>query len=229
MRNEEDLLPYFLRYYSTFADKIFIIDVKSTDKTIEIAKANKKVRLLDYKFPEGIDEEMQSRCFEKCYKKYSRGVADWVMAVDGDEFVYNKDLVAVLKEQQRLGRRVIKTTGYMMYSEAFPTTKGQIYKECYLGARSRLYDKKIVFDPLIDLKFMGGRHETILPVGVGCFRAKILLLHYRYLSLDSSIKRLYNSPHRFYNKKLIRNIKIALDRYEYGVASIKNGELIKVL
>lgn len=228
MRNEEDLLPYFLRHYSTFADKIFIIDDKSTDKTVKIAKTNKKVRLLPYKFTEGYFEKERNDCFEGFYKKYSRGVADWVMVVDGDEFIYHKNLVAVLKEQQKLGRKVIKTAGYTMYSEFFPTTKGQIYEECYMGSRSHLFDKAVIFNPAVDVHFSGGRHETYLPPGIDRYRAKILLLHYRYLSVYSSIMRLCKTT-PVSARRWAKNIRVSLDRYEYGVKAIRSGELVKVV
>ena len=48
VRNEEFLLPYFLRHYETFAYRIFICDDHTTDRTREIAKTHAKVSLLDY-------------------------------------------------------------------------------------------------------------------------------------------------------------------------------------
>jgi len=229
MRNEEALLPFFLRHYSTFADTIFIIDDKSTDKTVKIAKANKKVRFLDYKFSKDFVQEEYTACFEELYKKHSRGIADWVMIVDGDEFIYHQNLVEVLKEQKRRGAKVIRPTGYRMCSETFPTTKGQIYEECFMGLRTTLFDKPEIFDPSIDVKFSGGRHKVLLPDGIGRTRAGVLLLHYRYLSIHSSIMRLIHSPNQLYKKGLVRKIKQALNRYKYGVLATRRGELTKVI
>ena len=48
VHNEEFLLPYYLRHYEQFADKIFIFDDESTDRTAEIAKAHPKVTYLKY-------------------------------------------------------------------------------------------------------------------------------------------------------------------------------------
>src|SRR5436190_13957749 len=91
MWNEEYILPYFLRHYETFADKIYIFDDRSTDRTADIAKANPKVELLEYDYPTGVDDDDHSRCFENAYKKYSSGVADWVFCVDADEIIYNQN------------------------------------------------------------------------------------------------------------------------------------------
>ena len=228
MRDEEDLVPYFLRHYSTFADTIFILDDHSTDKTVEIAKAHRKVRLLDFNYKGGLDEAEHSACFEESYKKYSRGRADWVICVDADEFIYHEDIVEVLEAQRKAGRKVIKATGYNMYAEVFPTTTGQIYEECYMGQRTTLYDKKIIFDPALDVKLEMGRHHTTLPEGIDYYRAKILLLHYRYLSKDFILERFSRPPPGgMSERKWAWKLTVALKRHEQA---IKGGsEFIKVL
>ena len=208
MRNEEFLLPYFLRHYSLFADKIFIIDDHSTDKTAEIAKSNPKVQLLDFEYNRGLNEEDLSCSFEKSYRKYSRGVADWVMCVDGDEFIYNENIVNVLQRARKHGIRAIKSTGYTMVSEAFPTTKGQIYEECCMGSRCRGYDKPVIFDPELCVYFGDGRHTITLPEGVNCVKAKLLLLHYRYLSKNFFLNRSKESFARVEMSDKIKDYRI---------------------
>ncbi len=101
MKNEEKFLPYFLRHYSTFADSIYIFNDNSTDNTVEIAKLNEKVQLLDYNYETGFFDGDVNTCFEKAYKKHSRCVADWVMVVDADEFLYNKNMEERMKEQKK--------------------------------------------------------------------------------------------------------------------------------
>jgi len=49
IRNEEKMLPYFLRHYEAFCEKIFLRIQPSTDKTLEIAKAHPKVTIIKYK------------------------------------------------------------------------------------------------------------------------------------------------------------------------------------
>lgn len=230
MRNEEDLLPYFLRHYCTFADTIFILDDHSTDRTVEIAKKNKKVRLINFNYKGGMTDDFDlSNAFEESYKKYSRGVADWVMTVDADEFMYNKNMVKILKQQQKLGTKAIQATAYTMFSEEFPKTTGQIYKECFWGQRSRAYDKMVIFDPSLDVSLGMGRHTTKLPKNIKSSRANILMLHFRYLSRNMIIKR-FSSPNFSYsNKKLINKITIALERHELGVRTIKDDLALKVV
>jgi glycosyltransferase involved in cell wall biosynthesis len=38
-RNEQHILPYSLRHYATFCERIFVHDMGSTDGTLEIAKS----------------------------------------------------------------------------------------------------------------------------------------------------------------------------------------------
>lgn len=189
MRNEEFLLPYFLRHYSTFADRIFIINDHSTDKTVKIAKKNNKVTLLDFEYTHGLDENDFNECFAKSYKKYSKEVADWVMCVDGDEFIYNKDIIGNLKKQKERGLKIIKTTGYSMFSRKFPRTSGQIYDECQYGIRERRYDKPVVFNPELDVIFAKGRHNVSYPTDIKPERGKLALLHYRFISRNFFLKR----------------------------------------
>lgn len=187
------MLPYFLRHYSTFADRIFIIDNGSTDKTTKIAKSNDKVTLLNfdcvYKFDDDSFEYEFNKFFTDSSKKYSRGVADWVMCVDADEFIYHASMKNHLDSERKKGVRIIKPTAYQMVSEKIPTTKGQIYEECFLGVRSRGYDKPIIFDPELDMVFGVGRHKLVSPADIKQTRAKLSLLHYRYISRDYFIER----------------------------------------
>ena len=189
MRNEEYMLPYFLRHYETFADKIFIFDDHSTDRTVEIARDHNKTILQDFKYNRGMNEDDFNDCFEKSYKKYSRDLADWVICVDGDEFIYNKNVIGVLKEQKERGVQVIQSIGYMMVSEVLPQKKGQIYEESKKGIRFPKYDKTVIFDPSLDITFGEGRHTTNIPRGAKVAQKDLLLLHYRYLSKEYFLER----------------------------------------
>lgn len=189
VKNVEYLLPYFLRHYLTFADKIFIIDDCSTDRTKEIAISSSKVKLLNFKRT-GIDfHDDVIETLESSYKKYSRGIADWVICVDSDEFIYHKDINNVLQKQCNAGAQVLKSIGYTMVSEKVPNKNGQIYDECKTGIRTRQYDKTVIFNPKNDITFGRGQHTTNVSGNVKFIDAGLLLLHYRYLSKEYFIER----------------------------------------
>lgn len=223
VHNDEYILPYFLRHYSLFADKIFIIDDHSIDKTKDIVRTNPKVELLDFEYKRGMNETDFNDCFEKSYKKYSRGVADWVICADSDEFIYHKDILEVLKKQRENGVRIIKSAGYMMVSEILPSGDGQIYEENNLGVRFKGYDKPVIFDPTLDIKFGDGRHTIKNLDNVSIERAKILLLHYRYLSREYFIKR---STHLYERANMDKRTKDY--RMKRGLAWYNNALKMKL-
>lgn len=214
VRNDEYILPYFLRHYETFADKIFIIDDHSADNTEKIARAHSKVTFLPFEYNRGMNEDDFNQCFEDSYKKYSRGVADWVMIADSDEFIYHPDMKGVLEKQYKEGTQVIQTIGYMMVSEEKPSGDKQIYDESRTGLRIRGYDKPVVFNPSIDVKLGHGRHSITLPEGVSALVRGLMLLHYRYLSREYFIKR---SEH-LYERCLYMDDKTKRYRMNRGLA-----------
>jgi len=230
VRNEEYILPYFLRHYETFVDKIFVIDDHSTDKTAEIAKAHPKVEysLYDYDKDENYDDHF-SECFTKQYKKHSRGIADWVIRVDADEFMYNKDILVILKEQQLQKVDVIKSLGYFMVSKVLPTCEGQIYNECNKGVRYKGYDKTVIFNPKIDITFTKGRHNIITPKDTVITNTEICLLHYRYLSRKYFIQK---STH-LYSRKGEMSIELKNKLMEKGLKwyeqCLESDKLIKII
>ena len=194
MWNEEYILPYFLRHYSTFADKIFIINDHSTDKTVEIALSHPKVEVLDFPHKRGLHNDDFNECFEAFYKKHAQGKADWVMCVDADEFIYHPDIKKYLNEEELKEVNVLEPISYMMVSREIPKTDGQIYDVCKTGERTPKFVKPVVFKPEWGVKFVKGkgRHQVNLPVK----KSELLLLHYKYLSRDYLIKKALESYKR---------------------------------
>ena len=84
-----------------------------------------------------------------------------------------------------------------MVSQNLPRTDKQIYEVCKTGGRSRGYDKPVVLSPDIDAEFDIGRHKAKFPEGTSVVRAKLLLLHYRYLSRNFVINRAKTSYPRW--------------------------------
>lgn len=183
--NEEVMLPYFLRHYEKFVDKIFLRIQPSTDNTLRIAKAHPKVVIVDYKteYAGGKDyynimDLMEVR--NNDWKNYSNSTnCDWVINVDCDEFLYHPSIINILEGYRKRGVTIPKTLGYQMYSETPPTTTGQIYDEIKKGFPSILYAKKVIIHPDIDPNYSPGSHQCV-PRGdvVESEFADLMLLHY---------------------------------------------------
>ena len=125
VNNEELLVPYIMRHYGRFA-KVIFLESNSTDRTVDLG-LSLGAEIRKYDIPDEMDNLVMLEIKQSCWKGSK---ADWVMVVDADEFIYHPDIVGVL---ERSKATVIHPTFHNMFSEVFPTTKGQIYEEIYMG------------------------------------------------------------------------------------------------
>lgn len=182
-RNEKPIMGYFLRHYSTFAEKIIIYDDQSDDGTREIIQQCNKAELRDWYGTHGIVDD-EFLVFSNEQWKEARGHADWVIVVDCDEFVFHPNLTELLRGYLQDGVEVPQIDGYTMVSDHFPTTDGQIYDEIRTGFPDGPWSKKAVFR--VHMYYNVGRHS----INFSMFNpkssptAEIKLLHYRCLGMD---------------------------------------------
>lgn len=183
MWNEAPLLPYWLRHYERYAERIFVWDGGSDDGTRDLLEQHPLVTVFDQEC-KGLDDHYFTTCFMR-YRELSPE-ADWCACVAADEFIYHPQL------EQRLttidGDKV-QLTGYSMFSDHFPTSTGQIYDEIQHGYPDCWSRKTVLFRPQVKMQWKPGLHvETSGDrplVGSG-----IKLLHYRYLGADYYLQRM---------------------------------------
>ncbi len=182
-RNERLILPYLLRHYTPWVDKLIFYDEQSNDGTREIIQECPKAELRDWNGPPGINDDVFTAFANEQWKE-ARGKAEWIAWVDADEFLYHPDMVRLLASYLKRGVEVPLTEGYTMVSEKFPTTNGQIYDEIRTGARDGCWDKSAIFR--VHMHWNVGRHS----IHLGKFQprrsehADIKLLHYRCLGMN---------------------------------------------
>lgn len=190
--NEERMLPYFLRHYLSFADKVVIFDNHSTDSSVKIAHQHENVEVKKFETGDQIDDTTFLEIKNNCWKE-SKGVADFVVVCDMDEFLFHPDMVSFLEKLKREDYSLVKPIGYHMINETWPTTDGQIYEEIKKGLRSTWSDKMILFDPnkLKEINYDPGCH-TCSPKGeVKVYQddEALKMLHYKYLDVDHLIAK----------------------------------------
>ncbi len=189
--NDARMLPHFFRHYDALVDRFFVFDNGSTDGSLDILEAHPRVTVRHFDVPGDSFVAEERRLSDTVWRK-SRGLADWVIVVDIDEFVFHPDLRTYLNECAGTGVTALRGIGYEMVSETFPTGEAPLTETVTFGARSAGHDKLCIFDPkaLVDTRFGPGRHKAD-PVGrvVWPERPEMLLLHYKQLGVDYAVER----------------------------------------
>jgi len=203
--NEEVILPYFLRHYSAIAERITIFDNMSTDRSVSIIKKCPIAKIIPYDSGGELRNDILGQIRNNAWKK-SRGLADWVVVVDADEFLWHKNLIAYLKACKKNNVTIPVPEGFGMVSDSPPSSDGMIFDEIRSGIFDPLFCKFSVFNPNLirEMNYQPGCHRAD-PAGKVVFdRNKGLkLLHYRFLGLDYVLKRhsAYRERVSEYNKK----------------------------
>lgn len=156
MWNEAQMLPWFLRHYAPWVDKIVVFLEKSDDGSEWLLRSCPKVDLRVWPF-KGLDDEAFLEMVNECYKE-ARGKADWVAHVDADELLYHPHMPELLSNKHA---DVIQAKGYALISEVgWPHDDGhsQLYDLVKTGAPQWNYDKKLLFRPSLDFHHTIGRH-----------------------------------------------------------------------
>ena len=196
--NEERFLPYFLRHYLQVVaepkDIILFVDTETTDRTVEIAKA---AGCLVYESPlHGLNDYALCAFASKQLKKY-RDQSEWIIWVDGDELVYPATgLVEKLDQHRVQGHQIIKSgSGWQMFSEQFPTTKGQVYTEVTRGIIEAPVNKPVIIQPTAEFHWGPGKHQVDRQDLV-TVDSSLSMLHFRIMGLDYYLQRNHNNWER---------------------------------
>jgi hypothetical protein len=87
--NEALLAPYFFKHYD-WCDRIHLfLDQDTTDSTLAVAEKAKNVEIIEFRFPDMLDELIKVQAFNNKYKVLD---SDWVGVVDADEFIFDNNL-----------------------------------------------------------------------------------------------------------------------------------------
>jgi hypothetical protein len=185
--NEENILPHLLKYYSTFCEKITILDNNSTDKSCEIIQSFPNTEIIPFEsngeFHDGVHVKLKDHVW-----KSSVGYADFVILGDADEFLYHENMVDFLIESKEKGITFFKPEGYHMIGDEDLelTANDNIFEKVKYGVRTPVLDKPMMFDcnKIININYGFGCH-TANPVGtvVPSIYNGLKMIHYKFLGL----------------------------------------------
>jgi (heptosyl)LPS beta-1,4-glucosyltransferase len=108
VRNEEDKLPGALASVRELADEIVLVDTGSTDSTLKIARAEKKLRLLEIPFEDF--SQAKQRALDEARQ-------EWVLALDADERV--SDELARKIRQLAVNQQLVGMGGFRVRRRNF--------------------------------------------------------------------------------------------------------------
>jgi hypothetical protein len=217
-RNEEKIIPFFIKHYSTIASHIFLINNESDDNMVFVAKTtaeqeNVPLTVLDF-VTGGFDEQWFTALKTNAYKTLAIDY-DLVIQVDPDELIYHRSTPTklFLTEKVKEGYQFFKPNGYQMSDLQFPEYTGIPMTELVKhGCFDAGFSKPVIFSPKQSLQASFGFHnaglfdsngKSITPYQDNNF----LLLHYKFLGVDHRLERIKSQKNRLSDlgKTLVNN------------------------
>lgn len=183
--NEEHILPYFLKHYSKYVNKIVVYNNQSTDNSVKILNDWKEceIEIIEYNTDNHYDEQTLIDLKNNCWKGDD---SDYVIVCDVDELLYHPNLDEFIKKQPYVD--YFTPTGYHMMGEEIPTdyTK-QIYEIIKNGTPDNQYNKNVLFkrENVTDTNYSPGAHGSRfngITKLINCEDHDLKLLHYKWLS-----------------------------------------------
>jgi glycosyltransferase involved in cell wall biosynthesis len=178
--NEAVLMQFMIDHYrSRFPNcHIVVYDNNSTDKTVEIAKAN-GCEIRGYDSNNQLDDGLHMRIKNTCWKD---AATDWVLMCDLDEMLdINEEQ---LKQEEAAGVTRIKTEAWTLVNMEDTYDRASLEKISY-GFRDPGYDKSVLFNKkfIQEINYNPGAHGST-PVGKIVDSKIYKLYHYQYINPD---------------------------------------------
>lgn len=187
--NDARMLPFFFRHYDPIVDRYFVFDNGSTDGALSLLENHGRVEVTHFDVPGDSFVEEECRLADTTWRGSD---ADWVIVTEIDEHLYHPQLTDYLQRCTDRGITAIRSIGYEMWSDTFPTGNQPLFEQVTVGVRSLPHDRLCIFNPkeITETNFGLGRHSAA-PTGrvVWPDHREVLLLHYKGLGMDYLVAR----------------------------------------
>lgn len=190
--NEAHIIPHLLRYYSTFCDKITIVDNFSNDGTEEIVKKFKNTEIekfdTDGKFRDDIHARIKNNIWKKDVGKF-----DYIIVADADEFIVHSDFIKFLEDKRKEGYTIFRPYGFHMIADLDLDLKedDNIFEKVNMGLRITSMDKFSMFDcnKIKEINLSVGAHSCN-PIGdiKLYYKDDLKLKHFKFLGMKNHLE-----------------------------------------
>jgi len=191
--NEEHILPHLLRHYS-FCEKIYILDNYSTDRSHEIINSFPNTEIIPYDSNGEVRDDIYLKLKNNVWKQ-SRGIADYVIVGDADEFLYHQNLPEFIDKSKDIEYDIFRPKGYQMIGDEDLelTPEDSITEKVTEGIEADYMGKLMMFNPnsVIEMNYAPGCHIAN-PIGdnIKYYNGdELKMLHYKYLGLKDFIPK----------------------------------------
>jgi glycosyltransferase involved in cell wall biosynthesis len=193
--NEEFMLPFFIRWYrERFPDcEIVIYDNESTDKTQDIAIAN-KCQIISYNTNNQLSDNKYLQIKNHCWKNSK---TDWVLICDVDEFL------EINPNMLNTNQTLFKSKGYNICNVDNLTNINDIKH----GIEAVQYDKVLCFNKsyIKEINYNHGCH-TCNPVGdVVYSQNRPNLFHMKFINENLLVEKYKNYASRLSKENIKYN------------------------
>lgn len=193
-RNERYIMPFFLRHYAAFADRIIVWDNGSDDGTQDIVEAHPKAELRHWDTGGVFDEIDHTRVKNTEYKETGPG---WKIVVDTDEFAWVRPpgIRQYLTQCHLSGINIVTTEGYDMIAWEPPQDDGETQMTDLVkkGVYAPRYSKTAIFKHFVDMNFHHGCHSFDAQGDTSLLKLtavrNVKLLHYHWMGLQRVLDR----------------------------------------
>lgn len=157
--NEMEILPFVVDYWKKYADHVYVYDNGSTDGSIEFLEKFDWITVRHFETPGKNNTVMKD--MKNSVWKESKGVADWVVVCDLDEFFVAKDIRKSLQRVHDEGYTIIYPNWYTFVTKDKPVyEEGKMLHDNYPLAQHGP-GKVIAFEPnkIDEINFTVGSHQ----------------------------------------------------------------------
>ncbi len=213
--NAEFILPYYLRHYEKFCEKIIIYDNMSTDKSRDIINNHPLSELRDFntnnEFRDDIHLMLKNDCWKECRNK---GI-DYVIVSDIDEFLYSTNLISFLETNKKFS--VFKPAGFEMFAYKLQQNENQLYDQIKKGFFNSKFCKKIIFSPdrIKEINFLPGCHNNRKILFSYKFKFFNYLINQNVSKSVSKVIFKFFSPLWYFDRKSAEKSELKLLHFKY--------------